>query len=769
MHDPTKAGMEPPAPIVSVTRPSIYRQIFAQVPYDLQQALASDLIYITNSSLAFPSYSFERRRAFQRLLHRYLRSHGGDASPILICHSSRYFRQILHGCQNPQCSAAGCRSYLKRISKRPFRGFTATSAWALATFFATQDNAEAALCPNEPVKLQEGPGKYLKSRAINMTHVPLTVCADSKESRATTHPNARTISENNQSEDAPLDESSAHGITSRRSTLARKKDLKSFSQNLFDTVSMKMLHLIKVPEGYAEWEPWADRPKRAAGVQISDETMTTDHGSENDGPCSTDSSQSELSSLEQTMQEVGPVSSTVAPPLEVIDMKSFSPGLRPSLYEYVAAMMNLPDSTEIALGYPRTSGSLRNYWETDAGFAQHVFTRTFREPRSLFWEPSPKTLNSNVDSDYLVDDIFPTVPLATDLGFVTPPQSLSRLTVNNIRAMVSFFTLNYPKTVDEHRFSQYLGRIPPRLRLDSLVTGTATRREREIAFACQSIISVLGSVESLLRSFKPPPGAQPGGPEHKYGFILIVGAFHSLAEIDFHPGHVLSSLWRSTGKLYPPKVPRSRNAKANGNFRSECYVSNTGCMKTCVGEDALDDDEARHVAKVALAALMACVPRHDKRAWSSFCASHGQGGATYDSSACWEPLDEQHLALIEVFDDDMAIDLMTRLVKAMVARKYTTEVGSAERSHSISGEKLPEERENIIDRLLYDVLHLRPMDGLTSQHVEARERMAYYYVIILLHWLRSVILKNWDGKAEIARWGAVGCALEFSAHLCEST
>lgn len=37
---------------------------------------------------------------------------------------------------------------------------------------------------------------------------------------------------------------------------------------------------------------------------------------------------------------------------------------------------------------------------------------------------------------------------------------------------------------------------------------------------------------------------------------------------------------------------------------------------------------------------------------------------------------------------------------------------------------------------------------------------------VLLDWLRTIVLKNWDGKAEVKRWEPVGAAIEFMAHLC---
>ena len=40
---------------------------------------------------------------------------------------------------------------------------------------------------------------------------------------------------------------------------------------------------------------------------------------------------------------------------------------------------------------------------------------------------------------------------------------------------------------------------------------------------------------------------------------------------------------------------------------------------------------------------------------------------------------------------------------------------------------------------------------------------------LILEWMRTVIIKEWDGEPEVSKCGAVGGALEFLRYMCKET
>lgn len=568
---------------------------------------------------------------------------------------------------------------------------------------------------------------------------------------------AQGSSENTTPEDASPGQ---HGKMSNTTNSPHRKDSKSFSQNLFDVVPMKILQLMKVPAGYLEWEPWVDTRDPAVSVQNRDIATKTENRSEKDEAQVRDSAQSEFSIPEQNRATEKPSASNVAQRQKWSQMKAFSPGLWPNKQYHVKKTLNLPDSAMIASGSSRTLENIRNSWEVDDGFAKYIFASLYQD--QPLWKPWVDIHKNG--SDYLVDDMFPTVPVTANAGFITPPQSLSKCRMENIDALIAMCRKSFPRTFMEQKNLRDLGRTNRSFCLDSLVSGSATQREREVAFISQSIILVLSSVDSLLQSFRPCDTPEFRQPRYIVGFSTMVSSFQLLDLVDFYPRSVLSSLWISIGKLYPPKSPCSPSSTANRGLRSEPSESCTGCPQSSTGDNALNDNDARHIARITLAALVASVPLQTQTVWDSFCLLHAGGREIYNNPGCHETLEKGTLELMDVFDDEMAIGLMTRLVKGMVAREYMAELTKSHNPDGQTGGMPSEGCENMIDRLLQHTLYLWP----SHQTTEEGQDRSRYWTAILVQWLLSVILKNWDGKPTVSRWGAVGCAVEFMHRLCMS-
>ena len=515
---------------------------------------------------------------------------------------------------------------------------------------------------------------------------------------------------------------------------------------------MKLLRFTSVPGGFSGWR------LRENAADDRDDALETDKIQRTNELRFEDSSQSELLSHEKNNRAADLQDSTIALRRKGVAMKSFMPGLWNLIDDRFRVTFNAPDLALEDSSSRFLTELGRNYPEVDAGLTQYVSAHSTQGSRFELTESLSGSLNNN--HEYIVDDQFPNMPVSADSRPIRRPQYLLRFTKGNLETLSANFGIFNPTISDEQKFPYSFDLPASHFRLDSLVSETATRHESETAFLSQSIIFILSTPDSLLKSFRDFNSGSEN--EDEYEFLKILHAFALFFKVDSLERCVFSSLWNSANELYPPKHDYSENPNARRSIGSEPLELNTGFEKPPTKRKALNDEEAMHIVKIILAALIARVSKGKLygNVWVSFCNAHAKSRAIHHDT---------QLMLMDIFDDQLCVELMTVVVKAMVIRKHMSECIRHREPQLMTGEKLQKSFENVINKLLHNVFHLSPSAGITPTHVSRQREISRHHAEILLQWLRSVILKSWDGQALIQRWGAVGCALEFMSHLCVSS
>lgn len=677
----------------------------------------------------------------------------------------------MYGCTNPNCKTATCLSYLKRTSKTPFRRFTVLSARALATSLATRDTPELDLCPHQPVSLLEEPevGIYreeIRVRFPAASHTGGNV--EYKESSDT--PNARK--------------------GKKISEQASKKDPKSFTQNLFDTEAMKMLQLAKVKESILQWAPWFKKEGNISQHElgpISRDTNTTSDGIE--GCHSLDAKKHDEKLTEQTRTLANGEPRLNGNP---------RPGSKPS--------MGYRPSQQIDNNVPVDSGpsSKSHSWgleQTDDVVSANETHRTTNidqlENRSNLSSRGEKKIITEkdileikvLDKDYdhrgaggeaikfrrsIKVSSSSTDSFTFDHGPVEQPQTLSRFTLESIAALVSTIKSVIPESHDEYSFQQSFGRIPKHCRLASFIEGNSTEQEMNLAFGTQSIIYVLSTANALLDSFIHIAEADTAHSKKSVPFHEIVQAFRLLREIDYQPSNIISSLWISVGKLHPQSSVRSKSAliKACRSIRSGRSSHGFKLESQVSGTDLIPNGDAVHIAKISFAALVALIPECNPTDWSKVQKLRGEGRIIPEKVL---PQDSFTDITLEVFDslhDDMALSLMRRLVRAITARQCLSEISNYQETNS--GRDSATHGEDFMDILVHAITDaeitqkMTTSPGVDASDTSGQEKSQNFYLSVLVEWLRSLILSEWEGQAEVPRWGLVGGALELMSHICKA-
>lgn len=592
----------------------------------------------------------------------------------------------------------------------------------------------------------------------------------------------------------------------------KEKDPKSFTQNLFDTEAMKTLHVVKIKKGLLRWAPWFKQTEHnTSSAECKDGPMPI---TKNTGAVTKETDESYSSDPDKSaFPTVQSRNSTAQKPKSVAAL--LSQWLEAKSDANAAFQLSQGNHTDNLTGLEATSIVSRpssisqttkgsNFLECSIDRHKNQLLEAILATQTLSIQNSREKVSPAQDPEseivfqggleriasYLYSETFMKAPANMDP--VEPPQALERFTLENVSALVTIIKMVNPGLRDEQCFVQSLGRTTTSFDMSKFICGTVTRQDMNIAFGTQSIIYVLSTTDALLKSFKGPDHVVSSKLKQSVKLAEIVQAFRMLMEIEYHPRNIFPSLWISTGNLHPPIVVRSKTAllKTCRSTRSDRPPLNTSFDSQFHSADFLGDSDAAHLVKISLAALVASVPECDPETWSRVRKLRASGRVSPSSHEL--QIEKGFIdSLLEVMDalvDEMALRLMVRVVRAISARQCVFEiskyqgigmkkdVGSMNHGENfmdillreiIGGDTVenPSNRLNATDRGFSDML----MAGVTSiedglqQSADARN----FHLSVIVEWLRSVILSEWDGKAEISRWGAVGGALEFMSHICK--
>ncbi|KAL9033981.1 MAG: hypothetical protein Q9214_007254, partial [Letrouitia sp. 1 TL-2023] len=228
------------------------RKVFAALPPDASSELKKNTIYLDDPSLVWPNVILQRHKNVQELFNR-------------------FYPQILYGCGDLNCRTRTCRSRRERISKGPFRPYTHLSACALANYLILQDDPESYFCPNNP----------------------------SHRSHVRDQDDLRTIS---------VEE--YNGVSQIYLQPPKRKDQKSFTQFLYDTLPWKLFQDIRIADGFSQWAPWRNQHEQRTQYDESHNShVTSCHSGDLNGeiqPQSAEDLQHDLENMNATQTILSP-------------------------------------------------------------------------------------------------------------------------------------------------------------------------------------------------------------------------------------------------------------------------------------------------------------------------------------------------------------------------------------------------------------------------------------------------------------------------------
>lgn len=691
----------------------------------------------------------------------------------------------------------------------------------MATYLASQDHPEKGLCPHASLKSQ-GPREVVSEhqdvKDYKIKVKSSSISTPGSSSSCTVHtPQLHKHEQRKWSPDlaSQLDGNSEANIQQSSKSLQivtgsdgkqeqpsekeTKKDPKSFTQSLFDTASMKIFQFASVPDSLCSWNSWLGSREEAAANHLDQ--------SENSTMISGEYRKPGISLIEDVVEDNSQVRSAKRIVQPKTDDKKTATQTALKINAHSSSVISGKSNNHHQANFPSSYDKFSSSRSTElrickgpnlSGVTSQLAVALDRTesqirraaseiPRGLQNLPSESPLpimKLDKDSAMHAQCKNSGVSSMAELGPIAAP-SLSHFSNNNVTGLVLRILNDFPESPDFAHLLNALGQEHSSVNPHAYVTRGTESYQAFISYVRQSISYVLSNTESLLQSFVICRIDDDGDDQiQSTAFVEIVDAFAWLHKFDRRPLNILPSLWSSSGKIYIPGSSRNKTMIASKR-RSGV---NLGTLDYLNLHLPLNDAEAAHVVEISLAALVASIPECSSETWMIVQQRRACGQLTSLPLPSEVPL--RHIITNEIpnvmdsLEDEMALSLMTRLVRAVASRGYTAGMlhhyavkRSVDRSSSsdfmrLIGNKLTCEFR--IDKFATGIQKSPLVKDRRSIERFADETdewqggpLKKLYLQQVVEWARGVILREWDGKPEVSRCGAVGGALELMNTLCK--
>ncbi|WEW58110.1 hypothetical protein PRK78_003577 [Emydomyces testavorans] len=750
----------------------------------------------------------------------------------------RYKSQLLHGCQEPNCTTPTCLSFRRRVTEAPFRNFTDLSARTLACYLASQDDPEKGLCRNlpaaspdslaegdtswrttrlPPLSAQENSGLFGYARHDRRRRAAKGAGSDTRKLRRPSNESLRP--ENNGLSNLPeVIESSepqiSHNASPQEAPRPKAlKDPKSITQNLFDTLSVRMvewLPLRKVASAYGSrsfgGEEEAPLRRSSSGesseyngnnIQTRRETLPKVRRATltNDRPPSKTHNISSipLNAPSPTLEVKVPGQPVKRLSLGELDhwkqpLRSISDDAPKN--EKKPARKRATNNTATTTSLPLPSPPPLKHRRQKRRHKEPTDNQCNNEERHQQHDPVNRPKNSP-DLHYLGPKgprsrSEPISPAGSpshngDLGRfqlnVEPEPQVESLSVLSKDIVDSLEKMMFETEEDEDVWKNEMMRLESQGYTEPLNCEFATPRQRQLfPFVAQSLFFILSNPEQLLRSFRSTSGnPKCEGDITTISYIDVQnldGVFRKLYRIC--PWETtLNSLWICLEKLFVPPKEFSTSTKNQRRFiwrsRSNSFAlrGSEYCKDEPSSQNHISDSDAAYIAVVALFALASSIPCLDSQTWQAIRRMRSAGTVLPDFEV--RKSSEMTARLLtetaDKFEHDLALRLVSRLARVVAARLAFHEISKLKTSyiHDVGRPNKPSPLDLII-RCIQPCIAATSSSSQPLFDIQETDRRTTM-PMIAVEWLKSLLLKEWDGKPELLKSGAAGGALQLLSSL----
>ncbi|KAJ5105394.1 hypothetical protein NUU61_002741 [Penicillium alfredii] len=752
----------------------------SKIPLNAPDIIVQNTIDVPDTARVLPLYRDERRRRFNLLVRRYK-------------------NQLLYGCEDPGCRTPTCASRRKRTSEGPYRRYTELSARTLACYLASLDDAESGLCCNTPksspeltiydyhrISLQRTRA-YQAQAAAAKTNSPPQMdqnqiernTENALDSVTTADPLAMENGETRHIASADLQPSVQDFQELDFAVEQQLKDPKSFTQSLFDTISLRMVEWLPLrrasdpsqpknktaPIGSAA-EPLkkenrnsrdyavVERPERGHGQFVQSNQPNPHPRTPSSRTTGTNHSAVELKFQNRNVKRL---SVTEVEHRRQNSQLSFEDKSRPEYKNKKLPASSHPTPNECSLPSPPVLKHRPQKHRGRTANADSVYTKEQpKNQRRVSWDGEKILNHAAVGGSPMKQP-----PLSHRVSLDTEPTRDCKIVKSSLRPprepapSVQTVTHLTPEIIDglsqiiveseeeAESWKEEIDRIQFTGSFENPDWRYATLRQREVfPFIAQSVFFVFSSTKEILHSFEMDRTFFGPSTQSLMDIRLDIPRLRISLQRLFTvcPWDIaLHSLWGALEKLFaPPEDFISSTRASRRSSRSSTMIGPAASpvvrrLSESVPDEHLSDAEAAHIATIALFVLVSSVPNLDIGTWRSILQMRAAGTAAAPADMCKFPPEhaQQVVEVTDKLEHELGLRLVNRLVRALTARLAYHEISKARQAYNMD---IPKQRRlNVLDLVLENLSQHHNFVDSSTQDTEFHSAGPASLIVEWLH------------------------------------
>ena len=293
-------------------------------------------------------------------------------------------------------------------------------------------------------------------------------------------------------------------------------------------------------------------------------------------------------------------------------------------------------------------------------------------------------------------------------------------------------------------------------------------------FVNRTIFFTLSDPDTLLLSFRETgDSAYKNSPLPHLDATRLTHAFRDWNQRN--GALIFDSLWKALEVLFVPppelatqKSPRLRTARRSPSLDESSRQASTSQSVEESPHRYLDDEEAAHIIMICIHALTSSISVGWPETWVQLRKFRSWGiilPGPPSRAEYSEEFSDPWLDIIDQLEYEPALRLVDRLLRAIGARSafacilstLEREAGRSEEPVSIAESRFL----NLMVKHLAEVERMAVSKKKKKSTVTYRDDPGWTVTATFMEWLRTIIIKQWDGKGDVNKWSSVGTAVRF--------
>lgn len=297
-------------------------------------------------------------------------------------------------------------------------------------------------------------------------------------------------------------------------------------------------------------------------------------------------------------------------------------------------------------------------------------------------------------------------------------------------------------------------------------------------FVNRTLFHTLSDPDTLLRSFHERNENFKKSPVPHLDSTRLANSFRDWSRRN--GALVFDSLWIAVEALFTPppeldvqKSPRLRPSRKGSSVEELSEYRSAHEKDRPVVRRFLTTHEAAHIIIICIHALTSLVPVGWAHTWAQLRTLRSWGVITPNVASNTDAFAHPFMDIIDELEYEPALRLVDRLLRGIGARMCFEHI-LASLNHGKSHVNNPENapgNDTVVDVVIkhlavVECVALTSRRRLNSNH-STTEDPGWTVTATFMEWLRTIIIKKWNNKAEINKWSSVGAAVILLDKLCK--